>query len=272
MEVLGLTLAVMPMFVDIMKTVKTAIFAYQREKSLSITNLYVERARLAEFARVLVVVSEGSLTLRSEYISIWQRLLIRSSEKLAEAQLLISQHGYNSSLISDTVKFRNDLVWVRQDEPPRLTGLVRDLAELNDYLHHTVMLHLLQKQNKTDDQSLSSSPDYLLDESVSWDTSLVCDLWSSSVKGLEVIGEKALKSLTLRRTFRRAIVRLNVWRDGFDFDLSDAELVLGTNEDLYEPVVLTLSRLTYFLCMSIYPNGIIPGNLLTPMLVREAGL
>lgn len=269
MEVTGLVLGVMPIFASIMETVKIAISVYRHKESLRMTQLYVERARLGEFARVLGVVSEGSPMLEPEHVAILQRLLIKSSEKLYGAQILIAEHGYRRSLSSDPVKFYEDLILPRQDDP-RLLGLIQHLTELNDHLYRKLMLPLLQKQSKTDDQSLSLL-DYPTDESMSWGTSLVHILWSSSVEGLEVIGEKALKSLALRRTFRRAIVRLNIWHDGFDFDLKQIELVLGTNEYLYEAVVVTLSRLVYFLCMLICPNEIISlGSLLISMSVRDA--
>ncbi|MCJ1262444.1 hypothetical protein MMC22_002314 [Lobaria immixta] len=245
MEVAGLVLGVMPMFASIMETVKIAISVYRHEEDLWMTQLYVERARLGEYARVLGVVSEGSPMLEPEHVAILQRLLTKSSEKLHGAQILIAEHGYHRSLRPDPVKFCGDLILARQDEP-RPPGLIQHLTELNDHLYRKIMLPLLQKQSKTDDQSLSLL-DYPTDESMSWGTSLVHDLWSSSVEGLEVIGEKALKSIALRRTFRRAIVRLKIWHDGFDFDLSQIELVLGTNEYLYEAVVVTLSRLVYFL-------------------------
>lgn len=269
MEIAGLVVGVMPMIASIMETVKIAISVYRHEKSLSMTQLYVERARLGEFARVLGVVSEGSPTLEPEHVADLQRLLISSSEELYGAQILIAESGYHRSLRSDPVKLYENLFLARQDEPG-LTGLTQHLTELNDHLYRMIMLPLLQEQSKTDDQSLSLL-DHPPDESVSWGTSLVHVLWSSSVEGLEVIGEKALKSLALRRTFRRAIVRLNLWRDGFDFDLSQIELVLGTNEYLYEAVVLTLSRLVYFLCMLICPNETISlESLLILMSVRDA--
>lgn len=253
-EVAGLALAVMPLFMNIMETVKTAIAIYHREEKLSMmmTKLYVERARLGEFARILGVVSEGAtpLTLDSEHVSILQRIMTSSSEKLIETQRLIARHGYQRSSRSDAIKLYKDLIWARQDET-RLSGLIQNLTELNDALYRMIMLQLLQKKSKSGDQSPTSA-DYNSDKSTSWAKSLVDGLWTSSVESLDVIGDKALKSLPLRRTFRRAIVRLTMWRDGFDFDLSQIELVLGTNEYLYEAVVITLSRLVYFLCMLVY--------------------
>ena len=249
-EVTSLALAVFPLFIPIMDTLKIAISISHREENLSIarTNLYVERARLGEFARILGLVSDGSsgFNLNSEQIPIAQRIMTSSIEKLIETQRLIKRHGYTSGAKSGAAKMIQGVVRWTQDEV-RLSGLIKDLRSLNDSLYSLIELSRLQEQIRPMASS-ASSPEESLAASISRTNSFVKNIWETSVEGLNVFGETIFKSLILRRTFRQAAVRLTVWRDGFDFELSQIEIVLGTNEYLYKALVIVFSRLAYLHC------------------------
>ena len=248
-EVAGLIIGVMPLVSNIMETVKAAISVSHHEQNLSMTDikLYVERARLGEFARVLVSNGDVDSTHDSKHDPVMLRIMTSASEKLLETQRLIERHGYKSSRYQ-TPNLYEELQWAHDEV--RLSGLITDLKDLNDSLYSLMSLHKLQGQVKASQQHEKTTKTPIINED-SLSSTLVNDLWASCVKGLSILGDQVLKSLSLRRTFIRAAVRLTIWQDDFEFDLSDMELILGTNEYLYEAIVITFAGLLFQLCMCL---------------------
>ena len=84
---------------------------------------------------------------------------------------------------------------------------------------------------------------------------LVEELSCVAIETLRELGTAMPRSPVLRQTFQRAADRLSVWRNDFDFDISEMETVLGSNEHLYQNIVANFADLVLLCCKFChYPN------------------
>ena len=234
MELVGIAFDVVPLIKDILDTVRTIISnSFPVESAcISQTKLYVEWARLGEFAHILLLVIESSPGTALNLANL-QRNMTNAQQNLVETQRSI--HIY-------------DFVRAAGSEPDmsHVSGLIQNLTKLNNSLYQDIKIY--NTHNRRAAHAISELSDQRSIHGSRLSTgSLVYNLWSSSVQALQTFGHTNSKDLSLQRTFQRAAVRLDIWQDGFDFDLSQIEQVLETNEYLYEAIVVALARLVYLL-------------------------
>ncbi len=77
---------------------------------------------------------------------------------------------------------------------------------------------------------------------------LIYDLWTTTVEDLAEGGNRFVRPLDLRTTFRTASERIQVWGEDFDFEMSKADQVLSDSPKLCGAVRATFAVLIRMLC------------------------
>ena len=184
-----------------------------------------------------------------DQVPLMQRIITSASEKLRLTQNLIARHGFSKAGALEEQKITIYKKAHEKLDEARVAGLITDLAHLNDDLYRLISFNHFIQQYRTLTPS-AQDPNHTAEISTS---SLVKDLWVASDLALHGLEKSMFKSILLRRTFQRAAIRMSIWRDDFDFDLSQMEIVLGTNEYLYGATVMNFADLLLLCCMWSYP-------------------
>ena len=200
---------------DVMAIYKRAINVMRSEmpSSIFLLHLLVQESRLSSFVRIferIIHVWQGDSDnpLKSR---VAQEIVGGVSEAMLKAQIEIADK--NSWRLVGKIKTQTNM--------ERMELLTSMLTQLNDNLSDLM------------------SPGKLRDLK----SSLIDQLWTCSLDGVRALRDAGLGSASLRRAFERIALQLEVWRQDFDFDLPQIEMVLRSNEDLYTCIVEIFERL-----------------------------
>lgn len=209
------------------------LFSYQRIGRSTMAIIFkLEVARFSQISR-FIVEAVSTTKMDSALTQVLGEHLSAASEKFREAGKLMERYSQDPTVGAS-------IRWAVHDKS-EMDKRLHELSRLIDQLYIIVESRMLDRI--LSDRVSASIVQHFESES------LVQQLYESAVLGLEHLGEHYLISLQLRLACRRAALRLKIWRDDFDFELSTIEDALRMNSHLYDTTITMFARLVYLICM-----------------------